>query len=78
MKKQVVIALTVFVAFSFGCGKSEQTYKTADGEVKVKQKSGEVTYESTGKDGEKLTMAAGDKGVALPADFPKDVPILCE
>ena len=76
MKKQVAIALAVLVAFSFGCGKSEKTYKTPDGEVKVKQKSGEVTYEATGKDGEKLTVATGDKGVALPPDFPRDVPIL--
>ncbi|MBI5394994.1 MAG: hypothetical protein HZA91_06810 [Verrucomicrobia bacterium] len=75
MQKQFVIALTVLFAFAFGCGKSEKTYKTAEGEVKVKHKSGEVTYEATTKEG-KFTMAAGDKGVALPADFPKDVPIL--
>ena len=76
MKKPVVIGLTVLVAFSFGCDRSEKTYKTAEGEVKVKQKSGEVTYEASGKDKEKLTVAAGNKGIALPADFPKDVPIL--
>ena len=57
MQKQFVIALTVLFAFAFGCGKSEKTYKTADGKVKVK-------------------MATGDKGVALPDNFPKDVPIL--
>jgi hypothetical protein len=76
MKKPIVVALTVLAALSFGCGKSEKTYTTPGGEVKVKQKSGEVTYEATGKDGEKLTVAAGDKGIALPADFPKDVPII--
>jgi hypothetical protein len=76
MKKPLFIVLTVLVAFSFGCGKSEKTYKTPEGEVKVKQKSGEVTYEATGKDGEKVTVASGDKGIALPADFPKDVPII--
>jgi hypothetical protein len=76
MQKQFVIVLTVLFAFAFGCGKSEKTYKTAQGEVKVKQKSGEVTYEATTKDGGTFKMAAGDKGVALPDNFPKDVPIL--
>lgn len=76
MNKQFVIAMTVLCAFAFGCGKSEKTYKTAEGEVKVKEKSGEVTYEATTKDGGKFTMAANDKGVALPDNFPKDVPIL--
>lgn len=75
MKQQFVIALTALVAFSFGCGKSEKTYNTPEGQVKVKEKSGEVTYEATTKEG-KFTMTAGDKGVALPASFPKDVPVL--
>jgi hypothetical protein len=76
MNKPIAIALTVLVALSFGCGKSEKTYKTPDGEVKVERKSGEVTFEASGKGGEKVTVAAGDKGIALPADFPKDVPVL--
>jgi hypothetical protein len=75
MSNKALVALAVLVALSFGCGKGEKTYQTPGGEVKVQQKSGEVTYEVKGKDGEKLTVAAGDKGVALPADFPDDVPI---
>jgi len=76
LRTQVIIVLTVLIAVLSGCGKSEKTFNTPDGEVKIKQKGGEVTYEATGKDGKKLTVAAGDKGIALPADFPKDVPIL--
>ena len=75
MQKQIVVVLTVLVALAFGCGKEEKTYKTAEGEVKIKQESGEATYEGTTKEG-KFKVAVGDKGVALPDNFPKDVPIL--
>jgi len=75
MKKQWIIGLAALVGLSLGCGKSEKTYNTPEGQVKVKEKSGEVTYEATTKEG-KFTLAAGDKGVALPANFPADVPIL--
>lgn len=76
MSKPVAIALTVLVAFAFGCGKSEKTTTIPEGEVKVERKSGEVTLEASGKGGERVAVAAGDKGIALPADFPKDVPII--
>ncbi len=76
MQNLVVIALSLLVILLSGCGKSEKTYTTPGGEVKVQQKGGEVTYQATGKDGEKMTVSASDKGIALPADFPKDVPIL--
>ena len=74
MQKTVVLTLTLLVALTGGCGKGEKTYKTSDGEVKVKQKSGEATYEGTTKEG-KFKVALGEKGVALPDGFPKDVPI---
>lgn len=73
MSQKVILSLIVLVALSFGCGKSS-TYETKDGKVKVEEKSGQATYEVTTKEG-KLKMATGDKGVALPDDFPKDVPI---
>ncbi len=75
MKKQVVVALMALVAFGFGCGKSEKTYKTTEGELKVEEKSGQVTVETTTKEG-KVKIAGGDSGVALPDNFPKDVPII--
>jgi len=71
-----VIILLAFAALSFGCGKSEKTYQTPGGEVKVKQSDGEVVYQATAKDGQKVTVAAGETGIALPAGFPKDVPLL--
>lgn len=45
----------VLVAFLFGCGESERTYKAAE---------------------RGTPNSVGDKNIALPADFPKDVPIL--
>lgn len=73
MSQKIVVSLTVLLALSFGCGKSS-TYETKDGKVKIEEKSGQATYEVTTKEG-KLKMATGDKGVALPDNFPKDVPL---
>lgn len=75
MQKQIVVMLTVLVALAVGCGKGEKTYKTSEGDVTIKQKSGEATYEGTTKEG-KFKVAVSDKGVALPDNFPKDVPVL--
>ncbi|MFA6563693.1 MAG: hypothetical protein WCV00_17445 [Verrucomicrobiia bacterium] len=67
------MSLIALLALSFGCGKSS-TYETKDGKVKIDEKNGQATYEVTTKEG-KLKMATGDKSVALPDNFPKDVPI---
>ncbi|MBI5688051.1 MAG: hypothetical protein HZC54_23510 [Verrucomicrobia bacterium] len=67
------MSLIALVALSLGCGKSS-TYETKDGQVKIDEKNGQATYEVNTKEG-KLKMATGDKGVALPDNFPKDVPI---
>ena len=76
MKAPILVAMTVLATLLSGCGKDEQTYKTADGQVTVKQDGKAVTFEATGPDGARITAAAGDEGVAIPAGFPKDVPIL--
>jgi hypothetical protein len=65
--------LIAMLALSFGCGKSS-TYETKDGQVKIEEKSGQATYEVTTQEG-KLKMATGDNSVALPDNFPKDVPL---
>jgi hypothetical protein len=75
MTKHFTIALLVCVALMFGCGRSDsKTYKSKDGKVTVNQKGDKQTYEVTTKDGN-FKMATGESGVALPDDFPKDVPV---
>ena len=64
--------LALALAFTFGCGR-KATYKTRDGEVTVDRDGKQATIEATTKDG-KVKFSAG-QSVALPADFPKDVPI---
>jgi len=76
MKAPFLVAMTVLATLLAGCGKDEQTYKTTDGQVTVKQDGKAVTFEATGQDGARITAAAGDEGVAIPAAFPKDVPII--
>ena len=73
MFKNLAIPLALLMAATFGCGKS-QTYKTRDGEVTVDKKAGQVTFEGKTKDGD-VKVAASEHGVALPDNFPKDVPI---
>ena len=73
MFKKLTITLALLAAVAFGCGKSS-TYKTGDGEVTVDKKGGQVTYEGKSKEGS-IKISANESGVALPDDFPKDVPI---
>jgi hypothetical protein len=73
MSKKLIITLALLAAVAFGCGKSS-TYKTRDGEVIVDKKAGQVTFEGKTKEGN-VKVTAADSGVALPDNFPKDVPI---
>lgn len=75
MQKRSVIALAILAGLAAGCGKSEKTYKTGEGQVTVKENGDQIAYEGTTKEG-KFKMSVGEKGVALPDDFPKDVPIM--
>jgi hypothetical protein len=72
MHKQVLIALAVIAGIVVGCGKN--TYKTKDGEVTVDRTGGKITIEGKSKEGT-VTVTASQNGVALPDNFPKDVPI---
>jgi len=76
MKRLSIALLLVCVGAWFGCGRSNSTtYKSKDGEVTIEQKGDKQTFEVTTKEG-KFKMATGGKGgVALPDDFPKDVPL---
>ena len=75
MKKRTIVALAILAGLAAGCGKSEKTYKTGEGEVTVKENGDQIAYEGTTKEG-KFKMSVGEKGVALPDDFPKDIPIM--
>ena len=76
MKAPLLMTITLLATLVAGCGKDEQTYKTSDGQVTVKQEGQAVTYEATGQDGTRIKAAAGEQGVAVPVDFPKDIPII--
>jgi hypothetical protein len=65
----------IVLALLGGCGKKEQNVATPGGNVKVTQQGSGTTIEMTGKDA-KVKISASDKGVALPANFPADVPIM--
>jgi hypothetical protein len=73
MFNKITIILALLAAIACGCGK-KSTYKTRDGEVTVNKNGSEVTIESKTKDGN-VKMSSNAAGVALPDDFPKDVPI---
>jgi len=73
MSKKPTITLALLAGVAFGCGKSS-TYQTRDGEVTIDKKGGQVTFEGKSKQGD-VKVSANDRGVALPDDFPKDVPI---
>jgi hypothetical protein len=74
MKRNQIAAICVLAVLAAGCGKEEQTISTPSGDVKVSKQGATTTVEVKG--GEKMKITAGDKGVALPATFPADVPMM--
>ena len=75
MRKTVTAACCACLVLAYGCGKDEKTVSTPQGDAKITTKGDVSTVELAGKD-VKVTAASGDGGVALPANFPKDVPII--
>jgi hypothetical protein len=73
MSRTLTLMLAALAVIAFGCGKGS-TYKTNEGEVTVDRKGGQITYEGKSKEGS-VKVSANENGVALPDDFPKDVPI---
>jgi hypothetical protein len=71
-----VLCAAVVLALLAGCGKKEQNVAVPGGNVTVKQQAGGTTMEMTSDKGDKVKISASDKGVALPANFPADVPIM--
>jgi hypothetical protein len=66
-----LLLATVLTIAGYGCSK---TYHGPNGEKVTVGSDGNVEMTATGKDGEKIRVSGG-KGMSLPNDFPKDVPI---
>lgn len=76
MQKSMVVALGLVGVMLAACGKQEQKVSTPQGDVTVTQQGNTTTLEATGKQGEKVQITASDKGVALPPNFPEDIPLM--
>lgn len=67
--------LLVSILAAGGCGRSK-SYEGPNGEKVTASKDGDsMEVNATGKDGSKIQVSTSGKGVALPGDFPKDVPV---
>lgn len=76
-KRSLFLTLIAAVlALPVGCGRPTSVPTPDGGEVTVDEKGDEVDMTVTGPDGRKMTMKTDASGVALPDDFPKDVPLL--
>jgi hypothetical protein len=75
MQTKYLIPLAALLLVTAGCGK-KTSQKTSAGGVTMEQKGDVATIEVKGKDGEPgMKIVASDKGVPLPENFPKDVPV---
>jgi len=69
-----VLLASGLVAWS-GCGQSKTVVDEEGNRTTLTEKGGNVEVTFEGKDGEKVRIAGGEGGVALPDGFPKDVPL---
>lgn len=75
MPTKFLVLLVALSLVTAGCGK-KTTQKTTVGGLTVEQKGDTTSFEFKGKDGEPgMKSAASEKGVPMPGNFPKDVPI---
>ena len=75
MPPKYLILLAALSLVTAGCGK-KSSQKTSVGGVTMEQKGDVATIEVKGKDGAPgMKIVASDKGVPLPENFPKDVPV---
>lgn len=75
MQTKYLIPLAALLLLTAGCGK-KTSQKTSAGGLTVEQKGDVTSMEFKGKAGEPgLKSAASEKGVPLPGNFPKDIPI---
>jgi len=75
MLAKFLIPLAVLLLLTAGCGK-KTSQKTSVGGVTVEQKGDVASMEFKGKAGEPgMKAVASEKGVPMPDNFPKDIPI---
>jgi hypothetical protein len=75
MPTKLLILLSALLLVTAGCGKKNADYKTSGFGVTTEKKGDTVSMEYKGKDGAVLKGSSSEKGVPLPENFPKDVPI---
>ncbi|NLE39079.1 MAG: hypothetical protein GX621_13740 [Pirellulaceae bacterium] len=75
-RRLFLVLIVAILALPVGCGRPTTVPAPDGGEVTVKEKGDEVDMTVTGPDGETLKLKSDQSGVALPDDFPKDVPLL--
>jgi len=75
MKKSGLTLLCALALLASGCGK-ETTVSTPSGQATVTQKGNVTNIEMKSSKGEKVNVSASDKGVALPENFPNDIPVM--
>ena len=76
MHKKSIFLLCIIGLALAGCGKKEQTVSTPQGDVTISQQGGTTTWEAKSDKGEQVKITANDKGVALPKNFPEDIPLM--
>jgi hypothetical protein len=74
MSTKSLILLSALSLLTAGCGKKAE-YKTTAGGVTVEQKGDVASVQVKDKSGAVMKAEASEKGVSLPPDFPKDVPL---
>jgi hypothetical protein len=75
MTTKYLIPLAALLLLTAGCGKNT-SQKTSAGGLTVEQKGDVTSLEFKGQAGEPgMKSAASEKGVPLPGNFPKDIPI---
>ncbi|MBI2518708.1 MAG: hypothetical protein HYV95_17675 [Opitutae bacterium] len=76
MSPKFLIPVAALLLVTAGCGK-KTSQKTSAGGVTMEQKGDVATVEVKGKDGGPgMKIVASEKGVPLPENFPKDVPVI--
>jgi hypothetical protein len=76
MPTKPLILLSALLLLTAGCGKNNVDYKTSQSGVTVEKKGDTVSLEAKGMNGNPgMKAVSSEKGVPLPENFPKDVPL---
>ena len=76
MPAKFLIILAALLLVTAGCGKKNADSKTSGFGVTTEKKGDTVTLEAKGLNGNPgMKAVASEKGVPLPENFPKDVPL---